>query len=190
MGAEGEAEVVIASKLIGVVTSLDPVIVTMNGRTFDLPVLAARAFVLGLQFAWYYRTKAPRYRYTLDDTYDVMDYLSDHGAAPKASVDVWARACGWPGKGETTGASVQEMWDRGEVGAICDYCLGDICHETAIFLRAEYLRGALSLAGYRRAAGRLLDKAESDPRTAALAFGCDRARFLIDESMNDREAAE
>lgn len=191
MGDKGEPEALIVSRLIGVITSLDPVIVTMGGRQFDMPVLAARAFVHGLSFGWYYRTKAPRYRYTMDDTHDVQDYLSDHGAAPRATVHVWANGCGWPGKPEgESGSAVQEMYDAGKLAEICRYCLGDVCEETAIFLRTELLRGALDLGAYQTAAGCLLDKAESDPRTAALAFAVKRDRFLLDESLNSREAAE
>lgn len=191
MGSRGEQEVEIVGRLIGVVTSLDPVIVTMNGRTYDLPVLASRAFVWGIPFGWYYRTRfGARYRYSRDDTYDVMDSLSDYGAAPRTGADVWEKACGWPGKGDVTGADVQAMWDAGKLVEICNYCLGDVCQQIPVLLRAELLRGALDMAGYRAAAERLLEKAESDPRTAPLAFACDRARFLCDESMNDRKAAE
>jgi predicted PolB exonuclease-like 3'-5' exonuclease len=191
MGEKGEPEVAILSRLVGVITSLDPVIVTFNGRGFDLPVVASRAYVHGIPFGWYYKTKfGARYRYSLTDTYDLMDFLADYGAAPKAGLDVWAQAAGWPGKGTTTGNDVQEMWELGAVQAICDYCMGDVCQTIAVLLRAELLRGALSEREYRRAADRLLEKAEGDVRTAALAFGCDRARFLLDETMNSREAAE
>lgn len=191
MGDKGEPEVSILSRLVGVIESLDPVVVTFNGRGFDLPVVASRAFVHGIPFGWYYRTKfGARYRYSLTDTHDVMDYLSDHGAAPKASLDVWARAAGWPGKVGGDGTGVQAMWDAGEISAICDYCLGDVCQTVAVLLRTELLSGRLGASAYRRAADRLLEKAESDVRTAGLAFAVDRARFLLDESMNSREAAE
>src|SRR4029077_15866096 len=55
MGEKGEPEAVIWGRLIGVIASLDPVIVTFNGRGFDLPVIASRAFVHGLPFGWYYK---------------------------------------------------------------------------------------------------------------------------------------
>lgn len=191
MGDKDESELIIVSRLIGVIDSLDPVIVTMGGRQFDLPVLAARAFVYGLSFAWYYRTKyGARYRYSLADTFDVQDYLSDHGAAPRSTVHIWSNACGWPGKPEgVSGSSVEEMVSAGKLEAVYRYCLGDVCEETAIFLRTELLRGAIGLDTYRTAATCLLEKAEGDPRTAALAFAVDRARFLCDPSMNDRREA-
>lgn len=193
MGDKGESEVLIISRLIDTIERLDPVVVTLNGRTFDLPVLAARSYVLGLTFRWYYAKKfGARYRYSREDTYDVMDFLSDHGAARPTSLDVWAKAIGWPGKPEgVSGASVQEMWDAKRFKEIWDYCGGcDIPQSIAVLLRTELLRGALDLDGYREAANWLLEKAEADPRTAPAALSVDRARFLLDEGMNDRKAAE
>lgn len=171
----------IVRTLVQVISGVDPVVVTCNGRQFDLPVLAARAFVLGVPFPWYYRTKyGARYRYSREETYDVMDHLSDHGAAQRSSVDVLAKACGWPGKTEgEDGTTVAARVAAGDLAGVSAYCLGDVCQETAIFLRAELIRGALSLDDYRVAGQALLDHAEADERTAALAFAVDRPRFLL-----------
>lgn len=145
-----------------------------------MPVLAGRAFVLGVPFEWYYRTKfGARYRYSREETYDVMDHLSDHGAAVRASVDVMAKACGWPGKtsGED-GSTVAARVAAGDLAGVSAYCLGDVCQETAVFLRAELVRGALSLEGYQTAAQALLDYADADARTIPLSLAVDRPRFL------------
>lgn len=174
--------------LIELVDQHDPVVVTMNGRGFDLPVIASRGFVHGLSWPWYYRKRyGARYRYSKEETYDVMDHLADHGGAPKAGLDVWAKACGWPGKrGGVSGSKVAEMAARGEMLAIADYNLEDVCHQTAVLLRAELLRGVLSLEEYQAAAQALLDHAEGDHRTAGLALSVDRARFLCKAPEGDR----
>jgi len=196
LGEAGESEREILLSLVDTITELDPIVVTANGRTYDLPVVTARCFVHGIAFGWYYRpgekgfgAKGPRYRYTLDDTYDVMDHLSDHGAAPRAKQDVWARAAGWPGKQDgDSGAMVEGLIAKGQLGRVCTYCLGDVVHLAAILLRAELLRGALAEEDYRAAAVRLLEHAAADKRTAPLARKVDRARFLCEEGRE--EAAE
>jgi predicted PolB exonuclease-like 3'-5' exonuclease len=179
----------VVRRLVETISELDPVVVTMNGRHFDLPVLAARCFVLGVPFPWYYKTKfGARYRYSREETYDVMDHLSDYGASHSASVHVWSVACGWPGKspGEN-GQTVAARVAAGDLAGVSDYCLCDVALETAVFLRAELVRGAaLSLAEYQRAGRALLNHAEADPRTAALAFGVDRAHFLCEPAEHSR----
>lgn len=173
-------------KLTSSIEASNPCIVTMNGRHYDLPVIAARCLARGVPFPWYYATRAPRYRYSTDSHVDLMDQLSDNGAAPRAGLDVWARLVGWPGKGAVTGRNVPALLASGGVSAVADYCMCDIAQTVAVYLRWELLRGVLPVDAYRLAAQDLLDRAEVDPRTAALAFGVDRARWLLDETLNDR----
>lgn len=179
-----EGELVTLQKLTNSIDTADPCIVTMNGRHYDMPVIAARCMRRGVPFPWYYRTRTPRHRYSQESHLDLMDYLADHGAGPRAALDVWARLVGWPGKQGADGAGVAALFETGGFSAVADYCMGDICQTVAIFLRAELVRGRISLADYQVAAAALLDHAEADPRTAALAFGVDRPRWLLEE-QND-----
>jgi len=182
-------------KLTRSIATADPRLVTMNGRHYDLPVIAARCLALGVSHPWYYASKNPRYRYSDESHLDLMDQLSDNGAAPRASLDAWARVVGWPGKAITgesaiTGRDVPELLASGGVRAVADYCMRDVCQTVAVLLRWELLRGALSEDEFRRAAQALLDRAEADPRTAALAFGVDRARWLLEEPSEEETDAD
>ena len=62
-----------------------PELVTYNGRSFDLPVLALRALRHGVTMSWYYSGRV-RHRFSEDGHLDLCDMLSDHGAA--RSVDL------------------------------------------------------------------------------------------------------
>src|ERR1041384_7451509 len=57
-----------------------PDLVTYNGRSFDLPVLALRALRHGVAMSWYYQGRV-RHRYSEEGHLDLCDMLSDHGAA-------------------------------------------------------------------------------------------------------------
>lgn len=189
-GVLDESEEETVGKLVQAVETIRPTLVTFNGRGYDVPVIAARAMRWGIAWPWLYRTKAPRYRYDPSAHLDLMDYLADHNATRPSTLDVWARICGWPGKGAVSGSDVALLHASGQRAEIASYCLGDIAQTCAVFLRTELLRGELGVVDYREAASALLDHTEADERTAALAFAVDRARFLCDPAMSDRAAAE
>ncbi len=171
-----------------------PVVVGMNSRGFDLPVIAARCLVHGIPFPWYYGAKRnddARYRYGHARHLDVIDYLSDYGAAPKSSLDTWARAIGLPGKQGTDGTQVAEMFAEGRHEAIADYCMRDVAQTIGLLLRVELLRGAISLAEFADRARSFLDKCWADVRTAGLASTVNLDRFLCTGSTRELiEAAE
>lgn len=190
-GVLDEDEETIVRKLVDTIETLSPRVIGFNSKGFDMPTLAGRAFRHGVSFGWLYRTKLARYRYDATVHLDLMDYLADYsGFGRNASLDVWARLCGWPGKGDVSGSDVSLMYASGQIAEIGKYCLGDVCQTVAVLLRADLLRGEMTMAQYLHASLALVDHAEADERTAALAFAVDRARFLLDPSMNDREAAE
>jgi len=68
-----------------------PVLVTYNGRSFDLPVIAMRALCHGISLGWYYRERNVRYRYSEEGHLDLCDWLADHGATRSGSLDAVAR---------------------------------------------------------------------------------------------------
>jgi len=71
-----------------------PVLVTYNGRSFDLPVIALRALCHGVSLGWYYRERNVRYRYSEEGHLDLCDWLADHGATRSGSLDAVARLIG------------------------------------------------------------------------------------------------
>jgi predicted PolB exonuclease-like 3'-5' exonuclease len=56
-------------------------LVTWNGRSFDLPVINMRSLKHRLAMPWYYQTEGMRYRYSESGHCDLMDVLGDYGAA-------------------------------------------------------------------------------------------------------------
>jgi len=123
-------------------------LVTWNGRTFDLPVLAARALHLGVPWGWYYED-GYRYRYAKEGTYhlDLMDVLSDYGAARSMKLGDAARLVGLPGKdvpGEEhfDGSMVASVVAQGNLTAnkakVARYCAQDVVQTALLFLRTRY----------------------------------------------------
>ena len=68
-----------------------PVLVTFNGRAFDLPVIALRSLSHGVPLSWYYQERGVRYRYSEEGHMDLCDWLADHGATRSGSLDAVAR---------------------------------------------------------------------------------------------------
>ena len=158
-----------------------PQIVTWNGRGFDLPVLALRAFRFGLDFRWYYRGDGYRYRFSEEGHLDLCDVISDHGAAKMTSLDGAARTIGLPGKDGVDGSQVEGLWSAGELDSLRRYCLGDVAQTAFLFLRYRLVTGDLDRTGYRQAATAMLATMETDGRFGRLIEGVDRRRLLLSD---------
>ena len=156
-----------------------PVLVTFNGRRFDLPVVALRALCHGVPLGWYYRERGARYRFGEDAHLDLCDWLADHGATKMGSLDALARLIGLPGKVGVDGSQVEGLYLAGQLAAIQQYCLADVAPQTALlFLRFRLLQGALSPQRYRTATSELLEALAIDGRVEAVLSGIDRAHLL------------
>lgn len=128
-------------------------IVGWNTRGFDLPVLSQRAFKYGLDWSWYYNEDS-RYRYRYSESgphIDLMDWLSDFGAAPKSKMGDFARLLGLPGKNLMTGNSVAEEHKAGNKDAIQKYCFSDVVQTAVIFLRSRLHKGTINVEEYNAA---------------------------------------
>lgn len=129
-----------------------PTFVTYNGRGFDLPVLEQSAFRYGLSVPeWFQNTGAgyqqPRNRFNSSSHFDLMDFLTNQGASrATGGLNLAATLLSKPGKLETKGSMVQELWDKGEKIRIDDYCLCDALDTYFVFLRTQVMLGKLSLA--------------------------------------------
>ncbi len=124
-----------------------PVLVDFNGKAFDLRVLELGAFRLGIPLrSSHYEKFGPRYRFNEEHHLDLHEFLTNYGAIRwKGGLNLFSKALGKPGKMDTKGEMVQELYEKGEINRIDDYCLGDAMDTYFVFLRTLVLRGVLDL---------------------------------------------
>jgi hypothetical protein len=115
-------------------------LVTFHGRGFDLPVLELRSLKLGLSRLG--RQAAP------GEHHDLLDLLSNGGAAPSASLDLYAKLLGLPGKEGVAGKDVSLLYAQGALDRIAGYCMSDVVQTWLLYLRFRLLEGTLSPASY------------------------------------------
>jgi predicted PolB exonuclease-like 3'-5' exonuclease len=141
-----------------------PVLVTYNGRSFDLPVIALRSLCHAVPLAWYYRDKQVRDRRSDAGHLDLCDWLADHGAVRAGKLDAITRLIGLPGKGEINGSQVEGLYNSGQLDLVQKYCLADVVQTAMLFLRFRLLQGVLPPATYRARVAELLDALAADGR--------------------------
>lgn len=136
-----------------------PVLVSWNGRGFDLPVLHFRALYHGISAPRYWENgdqdQGFRWNNYLNRFHerhtDLMDVLAGYEARAFAPLDEVASLLGLPGKLGMTGADVWERYSAGDLQAIREYCEIDALNTYLIFLRYELMRGRQTPQGYETA---------------------------------------
>lgn len=122
-----------------------PQLVSFNGRGFDLPVLELSAYRYGIPVPGWFGVDgagSPRARYNQRSHLDLMEYMTSHGATRiNGGLHMLATLLQKPGKMDTRGSMVQELWDAGERLRIDDYCLCDVLDTYFVHLRLAVLRG-------------------------------------------------
>src|SRR6185369_13012169 len=177
-GTPDERERVLLEDFSRFVGRARPVLVTYNGRSFDLPVIAMRALCHGVSLGWYYRDRNVRYRYSEEGHIDLCDWLADHGATRSGSLDAVARLIGLPGKVGVDGSQVEGLYKAGELASIQRYCLADVAQTALLFLRFRLLQGVLRGEQYQDAVRELLDGLAADGRVNDVLEGTDRSHLL------------
>lgn len=175
---DGVEEPIILERFSAFVAEHRPALVTFNGRTFDLPVIALRALRSGVAMGWYYGDPALRHRYSEDGHIDLCDQLADHGAARSASLDALARLIGLPGKVGVDGSQIEALHREGSLERIQNYCLSDVAQTALLFLRFRLLQGVLDRARYVAAARDLTAALRGDQRVSELTRAIDGDRLL------------
>jgi len=131
-----------------------PLLVSYNGRAFDIPVLKYRAMAHGISCPRWF-TQGDKWnnydtRYSKEYHCDLLEVLSDFGASARCSMDEVAAAFNVPGKLEAAGDNVREMFETGQIDAIRNYCETDVLSTMLIFLRHQLFAGTLSEGAYAR----------------------------------------
>lgn len=128
-----------------------PTLVSFNGRGYDLPVLELAAYRYGFSVPAWFNNEGPSYeqsrnRYNANAHLDLFDLVSNFGAARlSGGLNLLANLIGKPGKAGVDGSQVQDMYDRGEVVEINDYCRCDVLDTYFVFLRTRVLLGKIAL---------------------------------------------
>jgi len=128
-----------------------PTLVSFNGRGFDIPMLELAAFRYGISLPRWFALESsmydrPRYRYNTKIHVDLHDILTNNGATRfNGGLNLAASLLGKPGKMNTQGKMVQDMYDEGRLSEINDYCRCDVLDTYFVFLRTMVLVGKLSL---------------------------------------------
>ena len=128
-----------------------PVLVTFNGRGYDVPVLEMAAYRYGMSIPEWFNIGAHSYeqsrnRYNITSHLDLCDLISNFGAVRQSGgLNLLANLLGKPGKSGIDGSQVQDYFDAGRIQEIVDYCRCDVLDTYFVFLRSRVLIGRLTL---------------------------------------------
>jgi len=160
-----------------------PVLVTWNGRSFDMPVVAARAMIRNVPFQIY---DGYRYRYRdlegLSQSrssrvhVDLCDQLSDYGAARKPSLNDTCKAMGLPGKMDVDGKSVDGLYAQGKLDEIREYCFTDVIQTAIVFQRYAFMRGVIDEETFRQGNEATMRTLENTPAGHKVLDGINQRR--------------
>jgi len=123
----------------------DATIVTFNGRGFDVPLMEFCAYKIGISAKRHFSDKGgTRYRNGARHI-DMQEYMSNNHAVKLAGgLNVLAKMIGCPGKMETKGSEVHELYKAGKIEDINDYCICDVLDTYFIFVRSRVLCGDIT----------------------------------------------
>ncbi len=138
----------------GLIDKRAPRLVSFNGRGFDVPVLKYRAMAHQLSCPrWFSEgNRYENYSSRFSTTYhlDLLEVLSDYGASARCSLDEVAASFDVPGKLETSGSQVRELYETGDIEAIRNYCECDVLSTLLLLLRWQLFSGELTQGSYLR----------------------------------------
>jgi predicted PolB exonuclease-like 3'-5' exonuclease len=137
-------------------------LVGFNSREADLPILIQRGIAQGVQAAGFCRRPEKPW-----DGYDYFSKNSDGHVDLKDVVGGWGKAtpklhefacaCGIPGKIDTTGENVVDLWLAGDVRRIVEYNEFDALTTYLLWLRTAQFAGHLSAEAHATEEGRVRD---------------------------------
>ncbi|MEE7493300.1 3'-5' exonuclease [Methylobacterium oryzae] len=130
-------------------------VVTWNGRAFDMPTILARSMIHGVDAsAWFCRGskwEGYRHRFAIDWHTDLMDAMSEHGAAHRMTLAEAAATIGLPGKLGEHGSNVAALVEAGELDRVRGYCETDCLNTFVLYLRWAHLTGRSDAASHDHA---------------------------------------
>ncbi len=133
---------------------IQPRLVSYNGRGFDLPVLKYRAMKHNVAARWLYKSgdkwNSYNSRYSDDWHCDLNDVLRDYGSSGPIKLNEICATLGLPGKCGTDGSQVAELYEKGQIQEIRNYCETDVLNTYLVYLNHMYHRGEITLASFNQ----------------------------------------
>ena len=163
LGEEDASEEDLIQRFFEGIEKYTPVLVSWNGRGFDLPVLHYRALLHGIASPRYWESgeddQSFRWnnylsRYHKRHT-DLMDILAGYEYRSFAPLDEIASMLGFPGKMGMDGSKVWNAYLEGDIAGIRNYCETDVLNTYLVYLRYDLIRGQLTKEEYGAQCDRL-----------------------------------
>jgi 3'-5' exonuclease len=157
LGAPEDAEPELIRRFFEGIERYSPQLVSWNGGGFDLPVLHYRSLIHGIQARRYWDMGEEDREFKWNNYIsryhtrhlDLMDLLAMYQPRANAPLDDLAKLTGFPGKSGVDGSQVWEVFQRGDIQGIRDYCETDVVNTYLLFLRFQLMRGALQPDQYQ-----------------------------------------
>lgn len=148
------SETAILGKFLSAIGTHQPQLVGFNSRNSDLRIMAQRAVALGLSAEGFCRRPAKPWEgpdYFARDNpihVDLMEILGSWGGKGMVSLHDMVTISGIPGKFDTGGAQVADLWLNGEWEKIVRYNCFDAISTYLLWLRMAHLAGHFSDVSY------------------------------------------
>jgi predicted PolB exonuclease-like 3'-5' exonuclease len=144
------AEAEILDRFLGAIGKSKPQLVGFNSQSADLKILVQRALVHRLHLPMFCERQeknwlGPDYFHRDNDyNLDLRDLLCGWGGSKStATLHEIASACGIPGKIDTNGSNVIDLWLAGDIRRIVQYNECDALSTYLLWLRLAHLAGCL-----------------------------------------------
>ncbi len=139
-----------------------------NGRGFDLPLINYRSLKHGLQQPRRMSHYDIKYRYSQHNV-DLVDEFSNYGASSWPKLNHLGLLLGIPFKQAGEGNQVLEMYRKGELAKIENYCYEDVMATYLVWLCLRHNMAEIDTIKFNqlrdRALSKLLEIQSTDPKT-------------------------
>jgi 3'-5' exonuclease len=137
---EGQTEAPLLAQFMAAAGRERPLLVGFNSRHADLPIILQRAVAHGLAAPEFQRQDYMGWKG--GNHVDVMAALG-WGGRTTPSLHELASACGVPGKIDTAGGDVADLWLAGRLAEIAAYNALDVLSTYLVWLRLAHFEGQL-----------------------------------------------
>lgn len=152
IGNEDGQEGSIISSFFRILENYEPILVSWNGSSFDLPVLNYRSLLhrVSAPFYWDKGQTRDKFRWNNylsryhDRHRDVQDILANYQTKAWAKLDEIAIMLGFPGKIGIGGGEVRKAFFSGKIQEIRDYCEIDVANTYLVYLQFLLIKGEIS----------------------------------------------